>query len=112
MSLNTWNLAHVTYDAAQRRIYLNGTWLVYQTTAHAIPVTTSPLAIGNKPGSSLPGDCFHGLMDEVRISNNARSADWIKLEYETQKANQTVVSVGATQTTAPSSLSYANNPAS
>ncbi|MFT7513769.1 MAG: hypothetical protein ACI9QL_002983 [Candidatus Omnitrophota bacterium] len=34
---------------------------------------------------------FVGAMDEVRISRVERSADWVKLAYENQKANQTLV---------------------
>ena len=34
---------------------------------------------------------FAGDIDEVRVSRVARSADWIKLEYENQKAQQTLV---------------------
>lgn len=34
---------------------------------------------------------FEGAIDEVRISNVARSADWIKLEYANQNALQTLV---------------------
>jgi len=34
---------------------------------------------------------FIGDMDEVRISNVARSADWVRLQYENQKPLQTLV---------------------
>ena len=34
---------------------------------------------------------FVGDIDEVRISKVARSADWIKLQYENQKPLQTLV---------------------
>jgi len=34
---------------------------------------------------------FNGDMDEVRVSKVARSADWVKLQYENQKPLQTVV---------------------
>ena len=36
-------------------------------------------------------DNFAGDVDEVRVSKVARSADWLKLEYENQKAGQTLV---------------------
>lgn len=32
-------------------------------------------------GTGTPGFYFNGSLDEVRISNSARSADWIKFEY-------------------------------
>ena len=34
---------------------------------------------------------FVGDIDEVRISKVARSADWVRLEYENQKPLQTLV---------------------
>ncbi len=37
------------------------------------------------------GAGFVGDLDEVRISNVARSADWVKLQYENQKPLQTLV---------------------
>ena len=42
----------------------------------------------HKTVSLLP---FDRLLDEITISNAARSADWIKLCYETQKATVTAV---------------------
>ena len=36
-------------------------------------------------------DVFNGDMDEVRISNVTRSANWIKMEYENQKPLQTLI---------------------
>ena len=37
------------------------------------------------------GAGFVGDLDEVRISNVARSADWVRLQYENQKPLQTLV---------------------
>jgi hypothetical protein len=42
-------------------------------------------------GGWYNGYRFVGDMDEVRISNVVRSADWVKLEYENQKPLQTLV---------------------
>src|SRR6202012_5194982 len=48
------------------------------------------------PGRLWIGGWYHnydfvGDIDEVRISKVARSADWIRLEYENQKPMQTLV---------------------
>ena len=37
------------------------------------------------------GHGFTGDLDEVRVSNVARSADWMRLQYENQKRRQTLV---------------------
>lgn len=47
----------------------------------------SPLLIGTKSTTNQVVDIFHGLIDEVRISNIGRSSSWIKLSYENQKLN-------------------------
>lgn len=38
---------------------------------------------------------YSGSLDEVRLSNVSRSADWIKANYENQKAGQTLVTFGS-----------------
>ena len=38
-----------------------------------------PFRIG---GSEVPNDTWNGVIDEVRIESVARSADWVKAEYE------------------------------
>ena len=56
---------------------------------------TAPLALKRPAGMWIGGwhDNFDfvGDVDEVRISKVARSADWLKLEYENQKPMQTLV---------------------
>jgi hypothetical protein len=36
---------------------------------------------------------WRGMLDEVRLASVARSADWTKLEFENQKATQTLVTL-------------------
>ncbi len=40
-------------------------------------------------GDLSPGNWFSGIIDEVRISNTNRSADWILTEYNNQKTPAT-----------------------
>ena len=42
--------------------------------------STSPLHLGNSQGA---GNTFNGLIDELRISRVARSADWIQASHDT-----------------------------
>ncbi|MFM8577618.1 MAG: sialate O-acetylesterase, partial [Planctomycetaceae bacterium] len=64
-------------------------------------------------GGWYNGYRFVGDMDEVRLSNVARSADWIKLEYENQKPQQTLVGnlvqPGSTFSVAPATLTIDEN---
>jgi hypothetical protein len=49
--------------------------------------------IGNSPWDGVNG-YFKGLLDEVRLSNSARSADWIAAEYNNQFAPSSFYAVG------------------
>lgn len=56
--------------------------------------TTNHASMGRDPVNSR---YFDGSLDEVRISDIARSADWIKTEYNNQNSPSTFMSVGAEQ---------------
>lgn len=64
-------------------------------------------------GGWYNGYRFVGDMDEVRLSKVVRSADWIKLEYENQKLQQTLVGnlvqPGSTFSAAPATLTIDEN---
>jgi hypothetical protein len=78
-----------TYRKGDSRVYVNG-WL---DGVSARP--DAPLAIRNPARMYVGGWYsdyrFAGDIDEVRISEVARSADWVKLQYENQKSLQTLV---------------------
>lgn len=89
MPLNEWVYVVHTYQPGDSRIYVNGVPSGVSTRADA------PLAI-RTPARLWIGGWFHnydfiGDIDEVRISRVARSADWVKLQYENQKAHHTLV---------------------
>jgi hypothetical protein len=62
-----------------------GTWAIY---------------IGQEPDNT--GYLWNGQLDEVEVSTVARSANWIKLCYQDQQANQTLVIKGPIQLQVPS----------
>ena len=72
-----------TYNGQFGQIYVNG----QPDTAAPAPSTMHMLT----PVQVQIGGGFVGEMDEVRISKVARSADWVKLQYENQKPHQTAV---------------------
>ena len=79
--LNTGNWYHVvaTLDGSTWSIYVNGTLDASRVQAVTItPDTTRPIFIGGRSGGT---DVPDGRLDEVRISNVARSADWIRAQY-------------------------------
>jgi hypothetical protein len=57
----------------------------------AIPTSTTDLKIAKRPDGATLG-LLTGSMDELRLQNVARSADWIRLEGRSQKPGVTPVS--------------------
>ena len=59
--------------------YVNGNLTINQTET-GNPSTGQPLTIGK----SSAGEFFYGFLDEIRISNSTRPADWVKTQYNNQ----------------------------
>lgn len=86
LPLGEWIHVVHTYDREDGRIYING----------QLDGAAKPLLDIKTPSRLWLGGWYHnydfvGDIDEVRISRVARSADWIKLQYENQKAQQSLV---------------------
>lgn len=56
------------------------------------------VSIGSQ-GASSHAFIFDGMIDEVRVSNTPRSADWIKASYLSQKQNGTFATFGIAEGT-------------
>ena len=80
-----WVQAVYTYNGRNGRIYVNGRLDVPAPTP--APSTLEILT----PVRMQIGAGFVGDLDEVRISKVARSADWVRFQYENQKPLQTLV---------------------
>jgi len=82
----TWYLAAYTWDASDNtvRVYLNGTEVQTGTltgtnlTLNSEPSETNFATIGNIPGG---GRDFNGQMQEARVSDAARSANWLLTQF-------------------------------
>ena len=87
--LGEWLHVVHTYEKGTARVYVNG---VLDGMAQS---QGAPLNIQNPArfwiGGWYNSYDFVGEMDEVRVSSVARSADWVRLEYENQKPLQTLV---------------------
>jgi Domain of unknown function (DUF2341)/Concanavalin A-like lectin/glucanases superfamily/Carbohydrate esterase, sialic acid-specific acetylesterase/Glucose-regulated metallo-peptidase M90 len=89
LPLSEW--VHVVHTCApgDSRVYVNGR--LDGVSAR----NDSPLDLPSPAGMWIGGWYGHyslqGDLDEVRLSNVSRSADWIRLEYENQKLLQTAV---------------------
>ena len=89
MPLKEWIHVMHTYEKGDSRIYVNGELNNVSQTSDAPLAIKTParLYIGGWYGNYD----FVGDIDEVRISKVVRSADWIRLQHENQKAKQTLV---------------------
>ena len=96
-----------TYQKGESLIYVNGVLDGFTKSA------SSPLNV-KSPARMWIGGWYNvydfvGEIDEVRLSNVTRSADWVKLQYENQKPLQTLtghlVQKGETLSVLPSQLS-------
>jgi hypothetical protein len=86
LPLSEWIHVVHTYTRGDGRVYING-----QLDAAAKPLLDIKRPARMWIGGWYDNYDFVGDIDEVRISNVARSADWIRLEYENQKLQQTLV---------------------
>jgi hypothetical protein len=98
---STWYWFSVTYDkdiTNELKLYLDGSiineWNTFGGNLDAS--STSPLSSGlARPLSNLWGD-YSGIIDELRISLVARSAEWINAQYLSM--NDSFISFGTEQT--------------
>jgi hypothetical protein len=91
-----WKHLVGVHSSTETVLYVNGVPMsagLGTATSTAARVLTRDVVIGAQPAGSNTAvqRPFDGTVDEVRMSSAVRDADWIKLEFETQKAGSTVV---------------------
>jgi hypothetical protein len=88
-----WHYAVYTYDGSTSRLYIDGSQVATSSTA---PGSVSPnnLYVATKDGTA---EYFTGQIDETRISNIARSVDWISTEYKNQAFSSSFYTLQAQQ---------------
>lgn len=73
-----------TYDGSFKRIYTNGVLDTFGAATGSMASNNENLMIGYGAGSGAKDNYFYGQIDEVRVSNIARSTNWIWASYMTQ----------------------------
>jgi peptidoglycan hydrolase-like protein with peptidoglycan-binding domain len=82
--VDEWTHLALTNNGTVQRYYINGELISSQN--KAIVTTNLELCIGTSCWYSFP---FLGAIDEARVSSNARSAGWIKTQYNNQSGTST-----------------------
>jgi glucose/arabinose dehydrogenase len=80
LAANTWSHIAGTYDGAQVKLYVNGVLAGSQAVTGNILTSTGAVRIG---GNAVWGEYFAGLIDEVRIYNNALTQAQIQADMNT-----------------------------
>jgi len=93
ISANTWHYIQGVFTGTQLSTYIDG--VQYEVTSTTVaPWATLPLYIGVGEGGNKY--YFNGIIDEARISNVAKSGDWLKAEYVNQNNPVAFTSGGTT----------------
>lgn len=90
MSNGEWYHVVGSYDGISQKVYVNGILENSMPRSGSVSDYGQQLTIGKYSQDNYSN--FDGLVDEVRVSRSARSADWIKLSYANQKAGQKLIS--------------------
>ncbi len=116
LPLNTWTHLAETFDGATLRLYVNGALAASVARTGSILTSGNPLEIG---GDSIYGQYFHGLIDEVRIFNVARTPAQIQADMNmpvgqslpVMSLSRTAIDFGSAQTggtTLPQTVAVTN----
>lgn len=88
-----WHHVVLTWTSGTAKYYIDGA-LTDTVVTHAgtINYSSDTLRIGNQPGDSN----FTGAVDEARISNVVRTADYVTTAYNSQSSPSTFLALGST----------------
>jgi hypothetical protein len=99
-----WHQLVAVYDGTDKHIYIDGALVGTQTNPHGGSALGSTLTrygfIGDGSeasnfNGSRNGRYFEGTLDEIRLLNVARNANWLATEYNNQNAPGTFITAGA-----------------
>ncbi len=94
LTIGSWYHLVGIYSSGSLKLYLNGTEVSSGSATGTLDSGATNNIGVHQNGSANP---FDGLMDEVRVSNVARSANWISTEYNNQNSPETFYSLGGQQ---------------
>lgn len=106
ITLNTWYKHTIVYNHNTQKMYRNDKEVYSRNQTGNIGSNSSHLQIGAR-GNTSHSSFFYGQLDEMRVSNIARSADWIAASYKSE--NNEFNTFSSEQTALPSSGTWESN---
>jgi hypothetical protein len=97
MALDTWYHFVGVQDHPHTRLYVNGVLDVEQPFDVEWVSGDHPVGIGNQSQFPQQGRSWDGTLDEARVLNTPKDANWIKLDYESQREGQKFSKFGKPQ---------------
>jgi autotransporter-associated beta strand protein len=87
-----WHHFAAVHDGAAARLYVDGLLAGTDSTPGTASTPTTPVFFGGEDGTAR----YHkGPLDEMRVSNVARSSNWVWAVYQNIASNSTFISIGA-----------------
>lgn len=89
---SAWILLHGTYDGRKSVLYVNGDKVLEESGTFTSPLCRN--GYHTLAGAYVPNDPernFGGIIDELRIEKVARSPAWVRLSYESQRSDRSVL---------------------
>jgi hypothetical protein len=99
-----WNYVTGVRDSANEYLYLDSALITpapANNTSTNARVTTTDYTIGRQPTYQR---FWTGKLDEIRVENVTRNADWVRLCYKNQVAAQALVMLGMSMPNTPSGV--------
>ncbi len=95
-STGNWHYHTITYDGTNTaRWYIDGSQ-ISSTSSYTYSTPASHVFIGNESDTGMAATSYlKGVIDEIRISGSARSANWIATEYTDQESPATFAIPGS-----------------
>ena len=84
VAVGQWHYTVATYDGISFRLYIDGAFDSSEGSGLNNAGSAYTVKLGTYNGT---GDCFDGIIDELRVSAVARSADWIRACWLNQRSN-------------------------
>ena len=102
VSTGSWQYVAATYNGTTQEWYIDGSSVGTANVTATIATNNQPLIIGSALAATTR---FHGSIDEVRISNVARSSAWLETSYNNQNTPSTFFSLGSEESSPSAPIS-------